>query len=117
MPEPNAIITEAPKKATPAQPPGPLPDWYPAWARELADLYFSGTTCVFVLHGNVHDLLRAPDDDGKDRYCNLDDFLASQVFGRWDIVLGYDLSSGMHTMAGPNVERLRGMSQYLIGRW
>jgi AAA+ superfamily predicted ATPase len=117
MPEVNANIAEVPKQATPAQPPGPLPDWYPAWARELADLYFSGTTCVFVLHGNVHDLLRAPGDDGEDRYCNLDDFLASQVFGRWDIVLGYDLSSGMQTMAGRNADRLRGMSQYLIGRW
>ncbi len=37
-----------------------LPDWYPAWARELAELYFSGTTCLFVLHGNVHDLIRCP---------------------------------------------------------
>lgn len=117
MPDSNAIAAETPKQATPAQPPGPLPDWYPAWARELADLYFSGTTCVFVLHGNVHDLLRAPAEDGGDRYCNLDEFLAAQVFGRWDVVLGYDLSSGMQTMAGPNVERLRTMSQYLIGRW
>ena len=39
-------------------PPAPLPPWFPGWARDLADLYFSGTTCLFILHGNVHDLLR-----------------------------------------------------------
>ena len=32
--------------------------WFPSWAREFADQYFAGTTCVFVLHGNVHDLTR-----------------------------------------------------------
>ncbi|MDB5385698.1 MAG: ftsH 1, partial [Planctomycetaceae bacterium] len=36
--------------------PGTLPDWYPAWAAALADMYFSGTTCLFIVHGNVHDL-------------------------------------------------------------
>ena len=41
-----------------SEPRGPLPDWYPAWARELADLYYSGTTSMFVLWGNVHDLVR-----------------------------------------------------------
>ena len=35
-----------------------LPEWFPPWAAELADLYFSGTTAVFVLHGNTEDLCR-----------------------------------------------------------
>jgi SpoVK/Ycf46/Vps4 family AAA+-type ATPase len=111
-----SVITPERPAATPAQPPGPLPEWYPAWARELADLYFSGTTCVFVLHGNVHDLVRLPSDDGI-RYCELSEFLATQVFGRWDLVLGYDMSRGLRMLAGPNAERLRGMSQYLVARW
>ncbi len=67
-----------------------LPAWYPAWARELAELYFSGTTCLFVLHGNVHDLIRCPaaaGDRGQRGYCNLSEFLATQVFGSWDVVL------------------------------
>src|SRR5262249_26642286 len=68
-----------------------LPAWYPAWARELADLYFSGTTCLFVLHGNVHDLIRRPDGEGF-TYCNLAEFLATQLFGAWDVVLDYDLA-------------------------
>ena len=79
-----AIPTPSAKTASPAD---KLPAWYPAWARELADLYFSGTTCLFVLHGNVHDLIRCPDGE-EDAYCNLAEFLATQVFGTWDLVLG-----------------------------
>src|SRR3954471_7565400 len=86
-----------------AQPPGPLPAWYPAWAAKLANLYFSGTTCVFVLHGNVHDLVRLP-EGAEGRYCGLVDFLVSQVFGRWDLVLGYDLSRGLRALAGDDPE-------------
>src|SRR5262249_46280642 len=52
-----------------------LPAWYPAWARELAELYFSGTTCLFLLHGNVHDLVRCPAGE-QFTYCNLPAFLA-----------------------------------------
>ena len=33
-----------------------VPQWYPGWAQELADFYFSGSACLFILHGNVHDL-------------------------------------------------------------
>src|SRR5215208_6493045 len=112
----SSVLTAEAKSSALAQPPGPLPDWYPAWAAELANLYFSGTTCVFVLHGNVHDLVRVSDEDGS-RYCGLNDFLVSQVFGRWDLVLGYDLSRGLRALAADDAERLRAMSQYLVGRW
>src|ERR671918_542751 len=99
----STVLNGEKKAATPARPAGPLPDWYPAWATELADLYFSGTTCVFVLHGNVHDLVRLPDAD-ESRYCGLSEFLATQVFGRWDIVLGYDLSRGLRPLAGQDAQ-------------
>jgi AAA+ superfamily predicted ATPase len=106
----------------------PLPHWYPAWARELADLYFSATTCLFVLHGNVHDLVAcsavADANDSGDGtanaappYCGLQEFLATHVFGTWDVVLGYDLSRGLRPQAGGDVQRLRGMMQYLTARW
>jgi ATP-dependent 26S proteasome regulatory subunit len=112
----SSVVTAEAKSSALAQPPGPLPDWYPAWAAELANLYFSGTTCVFVLHGNVHDLVRVS-DEGESRYCALQDFLVSQVFGRWDLVIGYDLSRGLRALAADDAERLRAMSQYLVGRW
>ena len=35
-----------------------LPPSFPAWARQLAELYFSGTTSAFVLHGNTYDVDR-----------------------------------------------------------
>ena len=35
-----------------------LPDTFPAWARRLAELYFSGTTAAFVLYGNTYDYVR-----------------------------------------------------------
>src|SRR5438105_1021085 len=97
MTQSSVLIGEA-KSSALAEPAGPLPDWYPAWAKELANLYFSGTTCVFVLHGNVHDLVRVS-DGAESRYCALNDFLVSQVFGRWDLVLGYDLSRGLRALA------------------
>jgi AAA+ superfamily predicted ATPase len=92
-----------------------LPAWYPAWARELADLYFSGTTCLFLLHGNVHDLLHCPAGE-QDSYCNLPEFLATQVFGSWDIVLHYDLGRGLRPLAGGDSERLKAMVEYLGAR-
>jgi SpoVK/Ycf46/Vps4 family AAA+-type ATPase len=115
MPQASVLNGEE-KKAAPARPAGELPEWYPAWAADLADLYYSGTTCVFVLHGNVHDLVRLSNGE-EHRYCSLSEFLATQVFGRWDVVLGYDLSRGLRPLAGQDAERLRTMSQYLVGRW
>ena len=97
--------------------PPSLPDWYPSWAKELADLYFSGTTCLFVLNGNVHDLIpgRAADGNGE-TYSNLAEFLATQVFGTWDIVLDYDLGRGLRPLAGGDSARLKTMLAHLSGR-
>ncbi|TNF36486.1 MAG: ATP-binding protein [Deltaproteobacteria bacterium] len=92
-----------------------LPGWYPAWAARLAELYFSGTTSAFVIHGNTWDVLplaAPPDaatDAGPQRFGVLEEFLAEQLFGRWDLVLGYDLSRGLRCIAGTNAKRLREM--------
>lgn len=94
-----------------------LPAWFPAWARDLAELYFSGTTNVFVIHGNVHDLVRCQTDDGKAVYCSLNEFLAAQMFGSWDVVLQYDIGRGLRANAAGNSDRLRSMAQFLVSRW
>lgn len=93
-----------------------VPDWYPAWARELADLYFSGTTCLFIVHGNVRDLIAAH-DGARVAYGGLTDFLATQVFGAWDVVVQYDLGTGLKPRAGADARRLQTMMQHLGGQW
>src|SRR5215212_1555699 len=88
-----------------------LPAWYPQWALALADLYFSGTTSVFVLHGNTYDLVPLDDIDAAEPapYGGIAEFLAEQMFGRWDLVLHYDLGRGLRVFAGRSLSRLKEM--------
>jgi AAA+ superfamily predicted ATPase len=87
-----------------------LPAHFPAWAAKLAELYFSGTTSMFVLHGNTFDVVRAgPEADP--RWTGLADFLADQLFGRWDLVVHYDLARGLRCAAGTSSKRLQEMVQ------
>jgi len=90
----------------------PLPAWHPAWARELAELYYSGTISMFILHGNVHDLVRSVGPDGQDKYVSLSDFLATQVFGSWDVVMAYDVGRGLRALTGGDGQRLQPMMQF-----
>ena len=84
-----------------------LPSHFPAWAAKLAELYFSGTTSTFVLHGNTFDVVPAtPATEATQRYVGLADFLAEQIFGRWDLVIHYDLARGLRCLAGGNCQSL-----------
>jgi len=85
-----------------------LPEWFPPWAAQLADLFFSGTTAAFVLHGNTYDLFRTGGDDPPP-YGVLAEFLAQQLFGRWSIVLHYDIGRGLRAFAGSDEKRLKEM--------
>jgi AAA+ superfamily predicted ATPase len=91
-----------------SQRPAKLPDWYPPWAAQLAELYFSGTTAAFVLHGNTNDLFRTGGEDAP-HYDVLAEFLAEQLFGRWSLVLHYDLGRGLRAFAGRDEARLKTM--------
>jgi ATP-dependent 26S proteasome regulatory subunit len=84
-----------------------VPDWFPSWAGELSERYFSGSTSLFVLSGNVHDLVPLAADGSS--YGGLADFLAEQIFGRWDLVLYYDLARGLRIFAGRDGTRLKEM--------
>ena len=109
-------MSEPDSKNFTANPLPSLPSWYPAWAKELAELYFSGTINTFVLHGNVHDLVRQPAADGKDKFTSLSDFVASQIFGSWEIVLSYDLGRGLRPLAGADSKRLQQMMQHVTAQ-
>lgn len=89
-----------------------FPAHFPPWATKLAELYFSGTTSMFVVHGNTFDMVRA----GPDRWIGLADFLSEQLFGRWDLVIHYDLARGLRCSAGSNAKRLQDMVQ-TAGKW
>ncbi len=92
----------------PRRRPADFPHWFPAWASQLADLYFSGTTAAFVLSGNTYDLFRIAEDGGP-RYGTLAEFLSEQMFGRWSLVLHYDLGRGLRAFAGRDEGRLKAM--------
>ena len=96
-----------------------LPAWCPSWAERLGDAYLSGTSCVFLMHGNVRDLvpIAAPTPAADaNAWGTVPDFLAREMFGRWDIVLAYDVGKGLRPLAGPDPSRLRTMAQWLTER-
>ena len=64
-------------------------DALPSWARELSEKYYSRSYSLFVLYGNVRDLvpLRQPDST---TFVALDEFLFSALFGQRDLILHYD---------------------------
>ena len=86
----------------------PLPNHLPGWAKRLADLYYAGTSAMFVLHGNTNDLVPLTPGE-RPRYGSLNEFLATQLFGRFDLVLGFDLAHGIKPFGGGDVERQRQM--------
>ena len=94
---------------------GGVPDWYPAWASELAELYFSANSCMFVLHGNTIDLMPTRNGD-KDSFCTLPEFLGQQVFGNWDVIISYDLGRGLQVEAGGDSAKLQEMVEFVSGQ-
>ncbi|MEO8593684.1 MAG: AAA family ATPase [Candidatus Solibacter sp.] len=88
----------------PVRQPARQTEGLPAWAARLSELYFSGTTSLFALHGNVQDLVPCGESYGA-----LAEFLTEQIFGRWDLVLHFDLARGLRAFAGSDGERLKEM--------
>ena len=66
----------------------------PGWARRLSETYYSRTIAMFVLHGNVHDLVEWKRRD-RTEYVPLAKFLNEGLFGRRDLVLSYDRGGGL----------------------
>lgn len=81
---------------------GVLEEGAPAWAKELAASYLRGASSVYLLHGNIHDLVPA---NGTE-YVSLDHYLATHLFGTRDVVLSYDRGSGIRFLA-PGAPRRR----------
>jgi hypothetical protein len=67
----------------------------PAWAEEMRQVFRAGATSQFVLHGNVFDLVPAPDGKGGTQFVSLSDFLTSAMFQPFDVVVRYDRGRGL----------------------
>jgi AAA+ superfamily predicted ATPase len=61
----------------------------PGWAREFSEKYYSRSYALFVLYGNVRDLIPFRQQKGTD-FLSLEQFLSSALFGQRDLVLHYD---------------------------
>ncbi|MEX0660818.1 MAG: AAA family ATPase [Balneolaceae bacterium] len=67
---------------------------YPDWAKELAKKYLGRNLNQFILHGNVHDMVRINNETAK--FQRLKSFLSDEFFGARDIVIFYDRASGIY---------------------
>jgi AAA+ superfamily predicted ATPase len=72
----------------------------PAWADRLRERYVAGASSLFVLHGNIHDLVA-----WKGGWVTLRQFLAGMLGRTKEVVCFYDVASGLQfadkAMEGP----------------
>ena len=78
------------------------PPQMPEWAQSLSEKYYSRTLSVFVLCGNVRDLVPLGRNGGAE-YVPLLTFLNQALFGRRDLVLTYDRGGGL-SFARPEMQ-------------
>lgn len=65
----------------------------PPWAESIRSAYLRGEATVFVVHGNIYDLVL---HDGK--LLPLSDFLRDVLLAKKDVVLRYDPSTGVRVL-------------------
>lgn len=65
----------------------------PRWAEDLRRRYLSGEATLFLVHGNVHDLVRSPDDPSS--YVPLREFLSRFLGRSKETVAFYNPSEGL----------------------
>jgi hypothetical protein len=67
----------------------------PGWAAEMRDLFRSGSSAQFLLHGNVFDVVPS---GGK--LLSVPAFLEQVMFANYDVVVRYDRSRGVRATKG-----------------
>src|ERR1039458_4982365 len=82
----------------------------PAWARELSEKYYSRSFALFVLYGNVRDLVPLRTQETTN-FVPLDEFLSGALFGQRDVVLHYDRGGLKLGLAESQVELNQGIVQ------
>src|SRR5215831_13284822 len=85
----------------------------PAWARKLAEQYYTKTVSTFLLYGAVRDLQPITLEDGTASFATLKTFLSDELFGGRDHVIFYDRSSGIRASSPDTQQDLsRAMAGY-----
>ena len=79
-----------------------LLDSLPPWARQLSESYYSGAFALFVIHGNVHDLVPWR-HEGSTEFLSIHSFLPQALFGQRDLILTYDRGGGL-SFAHPDMQ-------------
>jgi len=76
----------------------------PVWAQELATKYGSRTASLYILYGNIRDLLPHEKNEDEFIFTRMQDYISEILFGNQDIIAYYDLSSGV-SFCEPDMER------------
>jgi len=71
----------------------------PSWANEMCDLFRSGSTAQFILHGNVFDVIPAELAKGPSAL-SVQEYLQEIMFAGYDVVLRYDRGKGIRAVRG-----------------
>jgi AAA+ superfamily predicted ATPase len=70
-------------------------DTLPGWAKEFAYKYGSSTANLYILHGNIRDLLPHKSNAGEFTFTRIQEYVAERIFGNRNIIVFYDRSSGV----------------------
>jgi len=76
----------------------------PAWAQELAAKYGSKTANLYILHGNIRDLLPHRRKEDEFVFTRVQEYISEILFGNRDIIAYYDRSGGV-SFCEPEMER------------
>jgi AAA+ superfamily predicted ATPase len=77
-----------------APPANPQKESLPAWAQQLSEKYYSRTIALFVLYGNVRDVVPFR-RSGATEFLPLLRFLNEALFGQRDLIMTYDRGGGL----------------------
>ncbi len=86
-----------------------MPTILPGWAEELRRRYLRGEASVFVLHGNVHDVVL--DDD---ELISVADFITRRIYEKKDVVIRYNVSTGCRF--SKKAGKIEGIEELLVQR-
>jgi hypothetical protein len=71
----------------------------PPWAREMCELFKSGSVTQFLLHGNIFDVVPTPSGSSL-RPLPVKAFLNDVMFAGYDVILHYDRGKGIRPAKG-----------------